>query len=91
MFLKNKFNLLFFAAKIFPAGPRTKRTYSQTSHHEALQRISRMSNTSVATSNEWHAPDSFIFDYAGPGVIKTDGLELARKFFYSSFFSIQCY
>lgn len=39
-----------------------------------------MSNTSVATSNEWHAPDSFIFDYAGPGVVKTDILELAREF-----------
>lgn len=79
--LNNK--LIFFLAKTFPAGPRTKRTYSQTSHHEALQRISsRMSNTSVATSSEWHAPDSFIFDYTGPGVVKTDVLDLARKFFY---------
>lgn len=77
----------FCAAKTFPAGPRTKRTYSQTSHHEALQRISsRMSNTSVATSNEWHAPDSFIFDYAGPGFVKTDTLELAREFLFSFYY-----
>lgn len=62
----------------------TKRSYSQSSHHEALQRISsvsRMSNSCSSTSiyssrfimaapipkaNEWHAPEAYIFDYAGP-------------------------
>lgn len=36
---------------------RAKRSYSQTSHHEALQRIS-----AAAAATEWHAPDSYIFD-----------------------------
>lgn len=63
---------------------RTKRSYSQSSHHEALQRISsssRMSNSCASSMyggrfmmaaipivNEWHAPESYVYDYAGPSI-----------------------
>ncbi|XP_055377964.1 uncharacterized protein LOC129609851 [Condylostylus longicornis] len=41
---------------------RTKRAYSQSSHHETLQRISNIPKP----ANEWHAPDSYVFDSLGP-------------------------
>ncbi|KAJ6639125.1 INO80 complex subunit D [Pseudolycoriella hygida] len=50
---------------------RVKRSYSQSSHHEALQRIS-----APKSSNEWHAPDAYVFDYAGPGSLPLSQVEL---------------
>lgn len=50
---------------------RVKRSYSQSSHHEALQRISV-----PKAPTEWHAPDAYIFDYAGPGSLPLSQIEL---------------
>lgn len=50
---------------------RVKRSYSQSSHHEALQRISVPKPPS-----EWHAPDAYVFDYAGPGSLPASQVEL---------------
>ncbi|XP_037026059.1 uncharacterized protein LOC119067282 isoform X3 [Bradysia coprophila] len=50
---------------------RVKRSYSQSSHHEALQRIS-----APKVPSEWHAPDTYVFDYAGPGSLPVSQIEL---------------
>lgn len=50
---------------------RVKRSYSQSSHHEALQRIS-----APKAPTEWHAPDTYVFDYAGPGSLPVSQIEL---------------
>ncbi|GAB0087626.1 hypothetical protein DMENIID0001_019550 [Sergentomyia squamirostris] len=47
---------------------RLKRSYSQTTHHEALQRIPAADVKPVEGLNTvWHAPESYIFDLDTPG------------------------
>lgn len=69
---------LSFSGKVQPSNGKRKRSYSQTSHHEALQRIpsrqqSQQNGVGVCTKKtpqlsakvkrEWHAPDSILFDF----------------------------
>ncbi|XP_055697185.1 uncharacterized protein LOC129798187 [Phlebotomus papatasi] len=56
------------------ASARLKRSFSQSAHHEALQRIpptakaaTEIKPLEVVNGTPWHAPDSFIFDYDTPG------------------------
>lgn len=83
---------VFIAGKKSTGKSQTKRSYSQSSHHEALQRIpSRAagSSTSLALDaaanlshhvirkrTEWHAPGTFIYEYADPGCMSDDQVDL---------------
>ncbi|XP_059612170.1 uncharacterized protein LOC132258735 [Phlebotomus argentipes] len=54
------------------ASARVKRSFSQSAHHEALQRIPVVDAKPLETAETvWHAPDSFIFDYDAAGVCPT--------------------
>lgn len=85
-------------AKVFIAGKKstgksqTKRSYSQSSHHEALQRIpsraaysttnlasdaaTNLSHHVIRNQTEWHAPGTFIYEYAEPGCMSADQVDL---------------
>lgn len=85
-------------AKVFIAGKKstgksqTKRSYSQSSHHEALQRIpsragscstslaadaaANLSHHVIRNRTEWHAPGTFIYEYADPGCMSADQVDL---------------
>lgn len=72
------------------ANGKPKRSYSQLSYHEPLQRIPSRSNSTGSYGvnsyknfqpklpREWHAPDAYTFDYAEPGIFATDQLDIAR-------------
>lgn len=64
-----------------------KRTYSQSSHHEALQRIStskrpqangNVNSIPAKVNKEWHAPETYMYDYSGPGAMTADQLEVVQ-------------
>uniref|UniRef100_A0A1B0CC88 KANL2-like probable zinc-finger domain-containing protein n=1 Tax=Lutzomyia longipalpis TaxID=7200 RepID=A0A1B0CC88_LUTLO len=52
------------------ASTRIKRSFSQTAHHEVLQRIPAADVKPLTSkgNNIWHAPESYIFDYESPGM-----------------------
>lgn len=75
------------------ASGKPKRSYSQLSYHEPLQRIPPRLNAAgphcgtgagavkalqPKPLREWHAPEAFIFDYAEPSAFTADQLEVAQ-------------
>ena len=87
--------MFLVSGKALTSGKRGKRSYSNTSHHETVQRISESSDSLLAGSGkmkikslsvvtvpvkkEWHAPDSYVFDYTSPhasieGCLETSSL-----------------
>lgn len=79
---------LSLSGKVQPSNGKRKRSYSQTSHHEALQRIparqqpQQQNGVGVDTKKapqvlakvkrEWHAPDSILFDFNSPHDVNHD-------------------
>lgn len=74
-----------------PAAPSSSKLHSQKlNHRDPLQRArssgrpqlagSRSSNSISSKANrEWHAPDAYMYDYARPGALTADQLEVVQS------------